>query len=46
MLIARCRSVGVEALDIYYSVFAERIKSLRNASLDADWDGAHAMTEK
>ncbi|MGZ8321757.1 MAG: CHASE2 domain-containing protein [Rhodoplanes sp.] len=46
MLIAQCRSVGVEALDTYYSVFAERIKSLRNASLDADWDGAHAMTEK
>ena len=46
MLIAQCRSVGVEALDTYYSVFVERIKSLRNASLDADWDGTHAMTEK
>jgi adenylate cyclase len=46
MLIAQCRSVGVEALDTYYAVFAARIKNVRNASLDLDWDGTHAMTEK
>jgi adenylate cyclase len=46
MLIARCRKAGVEALDTYYAVFAARIKMLRGAALDLDWDGAYAISEK
>jgi adenylate cyclase len=46
LLIAQCRKAGVEALDTYYGVFAARIKKLRGAALDLDWDGAYAITEK
>ena len=46
MLIAQCRKAGIEALDTYYGVFAARIKKLRGAALDPDWDGAYTITEK
>jgi adenylate cyclase len=46
MLIAQSRRAGVEALDTYYGVYAARIKTLRCAALDLDWDGAYAITEK
>ncbi|MGH6836871.1 MAG: CHASE2 domain-containing protein [Methylocella sp.] len=46
LLIAQCRKAGIEGLDTYYGVFAARIKKLRGAALDLDWDGAYAITEK
>lgn len=46
MLIERCRKAGIGTLDTYYAVFAARIQILRGASLNLDWDGAYAMTEK
>ncbi|HUB63856.1 MAG TPA: adenylate/guanylate cyclase domain-containing protein [Methylocella sp.] len=46
MLIAQCRKAGVENLETYYAVFTIRIKNLRGAKLDPDWDGAYVMTEK
>jgi adenylate cyclase len=45
-LIAECRAVCVHALDPYYSMFASRIKTLRDASPELSWNGAFKMTEK
>ena len=45
-LIHDCRAVGVAQLNACYSLFADRIKLLRETSLPADWDGSFAMTEK
>ena len=45
-MINDCRNIGVHQLDICYSLFASRIKLLRQTSLPSDWDGTFAMTEK
>lgn len=44
--ILNCLSVGVSQLEMCYSLFSARIKSLRKASLSSDWDGTFAMQEK
>ncbi|MGH7249952.1 MAG: adenylate/guanylate cyclase domain-containing protein, partial [Minisyncoccia bacterium] len=45
-LINDCRNIGVTQLDTCYSLFAERIGMLRQASLPPNWDGSFTMTEK
>jgi adenylate cyclase len=42
----QCRSVGVRALEPYYSMFAMRIETLRHAPPQQSWAGAYTMTEK
>jgi len=46
ILLARCRNAGAKALGAYHAVFASRIKQLRQADLNAGWDGAYFLTEK
>jgi len=45
-MINECRNIGVHQLDVCYSLFASRIKVLRQTSLSSNWDGTFAMTEK
>jgi adenylate cyclase len=44
--IGECRSLGISAIDIYYSVFAARIAAFRARPPTADWDGAFTALEK
>ena len=45
-LIAECHEIGLHQLDICISLFAARIKLLRQMSLPSNWDGIYIMTEK
>jgi adenylate cyclase len=44
--IDECRALGITALDIYYSIFTDRIANFRARPPAADWDGAFTALEK
>jgi adenylate cyclase len=44
--IAECRSMGIAALEPYYTVFAARIAAYRMSPPEGSWDGVFTASEK